>query len=89
MLFTKNVQFSRLLKADGQLREFNFRRHRDHQGSLLFSVDVSDLRNQRIIFKMHQMENAWRIIQTALPDWVLNNEQALHGVIEEEMRNFA
>ena len=71
MLFTKNVQFSRLLKADGRLREFNFRRHLDAQGSMLFSVDVSDLRNNRIIFKMQQSQNAWKIIQAALPDWVV------------------
>lgn len=87
MLFTKNVQFTRLVKADGNLREFNFRKHSDSQGGILFSVDVCDLRNNRIIFKMEQKETAWRIVNTPLPEWVLTNEHILHQLIEEELRN--
>ena len=87
MLFTKNIQFSRLVKADGCLREFNFRRHKDQQGDILFSVDVCDLRNNRIAFKMQQKETAWRILNTPLPEWVMTNEQVLHQLIEEELKN--
>jgi hypothetical protein len=89
MLFTKNIQFSRLVKADGAMREFNFRRHSDSQGSMLFSVDVCDLRNNRIFFKMAQSEKTWKIIQTALPDWVTKNEQVFNELIQEELRNFS
>ena len=85
MLFQKNIQFSRLIKADGMLREFNFRKHRDPQGGVLFSVDVADLRNNRIFFKMQQKETSWRIVQTAVPEWVRTNEEKLHQTIEEEM----
>jgi hypothetical protein len=87
MLFTKNVQFTKLVKADGNLREFNFRKHSDPEGGILFSVDVCDLRNNRIIFKMQQKETSWRIVNTPLPEWVLTNEQVLHQLIEEELRN--
>jgi hypothetical protein len=87
MLFTKNVQFSKLVKADGSLREFNFRKHRDSEGSVLFSVDVCDLRNNRIAFKMQQKDMAWKIIQTPLPEWVLKNEHIFNQLIEEEMKN--
>ena len=87
MIFTKNVQFSRLVKADGNLREFNFRKHRDAEGSVLFSVDVCDLRNNRIAFKMQQKDMGWKIIQTPLPEWVLSNEHVFNQLIEEEMRN--
>jgi hypothetical protein len=87
MLFTKNVQFSRLVKADGMLREFNFRRHSDQRGGILFSVDVCDLRNNRIAFKMQHKETTWKIINTPLPEWVLTNEHVLHQLIEEEMKN--
>lgn len=86
MLFQKNVQFSRLIKADGMLREFNFRRHRDQQGSDLISVDVADLRNNRIFFKMQQKEAFWKIVQTSVPEWVLTNEQKFHELIEEELK---
>ena len=43
--FTKNIHFTRLIKAAGRLREFNFRKLPDH----LFHVDVSDERGNRII----------------------------------------
>jgi hypothetical protein len=85
--FIKNMQFSRLVKADGSLKEFNFRKHSDQQGGILFSVDVCDTRNNRIAFKMQQKESAWKIIQAQLPEWVITNEQIFHQVIEEEMRN--
>jgi hypothetical protein len=87
MLFTKNIQFSRLVKADGTLREFNFRRYQDSQEGTLFSVDVCDLRNNRIIFKMQQKETSWKIIQTPLPEWVTKNENVLNDLILEELRN--
>jgi hypothetical protein len=87
IIFTKNVQFSRLVKADGSLREFNFRKHSDSQGGILFSVDVCDLRNNRIVFKMQHKETAWKIVQTPLPEWVIKNEHVLNDLIEEELRN--
>lgn len=85
--FMKNLQFSKLIKADGSLREFNFRKHRDHNGGILFSVDVSDPRNNRIAFQMRQTDTAWRIEQTTVPEWVISNEHVLHQMIEEELRN--
>ena len=85
--FVKNLQFSRLVKADGSLREFNFRKHSDQQGGILFSVDVCDTRNNRIAFKMQQKESAWKIMHAPLPEWVITNENKLHELIEEEMRN--
>jgi len=87
MLFTKNVQFSRLVRADGMLREFNFRKHSDPQGGVLFSVDVCDLRNNRIAFKMQHTETAWKIVQTSLPEWVTKNEDIFNQLIEEELKN--
>jgi hypothetical protein len=85
--FMKNLQFSKLIKADGSLREFNFRKHRDPNGSILFSVDVSDPRNNRIVFKMRQDDSSWKIEQTPLPEWVITNEHVLHQMIEEELKN--
>jgi hypothetical protein len=87
MLFTKNIQFSRLVKANGALREFNFRKYSDSQGDMLFSVDVVDLRNNRIAFKMQRNESAWKIVQTPLPEWVLTNEHIFNQLIEEELKN--
>ena len=84
--FMKNMQFSRLVKADGSLREFNFRKHSDPNGGILFSVDVSDTRNNRIAFKMRQTDTSWKIVGAPLPEWVITNEHVLHELIEEEMK---
>ena len=83
--FIKNIQFTRLIKADGHLREFNFRKLTGFQDEL-FTVDVSDDRGNRIMFRMRKEDGTWRIIAQPLPEWVLKNETVFHDVIEEELR---
>jgi len=83
--FIKNIQFTRLVRADGRLREFNFRKYRGEEGELLFSVDVVDDRGNRIIFKMKKEEDSWKIIPAALPSWVSSNEKVFNDLIEEEL----
>ena len=60
--FTKNIQFTRLLKADGRLKEFNFRKINGIKEGM-FTVDVSDDRGNRIIFRMQKEDNGWKIMQ--------------------------
>ena len=84
--FTKVVHFTRLIKAGGRLREFNFRKIKDPQYEL-FSVDVCDDRGNRIMFKMQKENNAWKTIPQPLPEWILNNESNLSELIEDELRN--
>ena len=64
--FVKNIQFTRLIKADGRLKEFNFRKPNGREEGL-FTVDVIDDRGNRIIFNMAKEENAWRIVSENLP----------------------
>ncbi len=81
---TKNIQFSRLIKAEDRLREFNFRK----MGGInegIFSVDVADDRGNRILFKMQKEENNWKILETGLPLWVTGSTTLLHEKIEEVM----
>jgi hypothetical protein len=82
--FIKNIQFTRLIKADGHLREFNFRKLTGFQDEL-FTVDVSDDRGNRIMFRMKK-DGAWKIVQQPLPEWVIKNEAVFNDVIEEELR---
>jgi hypothetical protein len=42
----KNIQFTRLVKAEGRLREFNFRKFQGENSEMLFSVDVVDDRGE-------------------------------------------
>ncbi len=84
--FIKNIQFTKLVKADGQLREFNFRKISGSKEGL-FSVDVSDDRGNRKMFKMQKTDNTWKILSDdQLPDWIWKNESIFNDLIEEELR---
>ena len=87
MQFTRNIQFTKLVKADGRLREFNFRKANGLQEGA-FTVDVSDDRGNRILFHMQKEDKIWKIIKQQLPAWIFENEGKLHELIEEEMQNF-
>jgi hypothetical protein len=83
--FIKNIQFTRLVKAEGRLREFNFRKSNGLQEGL-FTVDVSDDRGNRIVFHMQKEEGVWKINkQQHMPAWIWENENGFHTLIEEEM----
>lgn len=81
----KNVQFSKLVKAEGRLREFNFRKS-SPAGTILFFVDVTDDRSNRIIFQMHKDNDSWKIQPQLLPDWIVKNEDKFHELIEDELK---
>lgn len=83
--FTRNIQFTRLLKADGRLKEFNFRKINGIKEGM-FTVDVSDDRGNRIIFRMQKEDNGWKIIQQRLPQWIWENENNFHDLIEQELQ---
>ena len=84
--FIKNIHFTRLLKINGRLREFNFRKIKGVQEEL-FSVDVSDERGNRIMFHMQKDGNTWKVTDPQAPKWILENEDKLNETIEEELRN--
>jgi hypothetical protein len=84
----KNIQFSKLVKTDGRLREFNFRKS-NPDGTTLFFVDVTDDRSNRVFFQMKKDKELWKIEPQLLPDWIVKNEDKLHEVIEEELRDLA
>jgi hypothetical protein len=84
--FNRNIQFTKLIKAEGRLREFNFRKVNGLHEEL-FTVDVSDDRGNRIMFKMRKEGNEWLIItEQPLPDWIRNNSSRYNEAIEEELR---
>ncbi|HEX7844191.1 MAG TPA: hypothetical protein VF476_00240 [Chitinophagaceae bacterium] len=82
--FVKAIQFTRLVKAHGRLREFNFRRVNNAEGES-FSVNVCDDRGERILFRMKKDNNSWHFVNQPLPVWVLEQEERLHELIEEEL----
>ncbi len=85
--FVRMIQFTRLVKADGRLREFNFRKVKSPDEEL-FDVNVCNDRGDRILFSMQKKEDAWRIIPGQLPQWILQNENSLDESIKKELVNW-
>ncbi len=86
--FIKNIQFSRVIKAEGRMREFNFRKPNGREQAIT-TVDVSDDRGHRIIFSMQKAEDGhWRIVPQALPSWIMQLENKFSEMIEEELSNY-
>lgn len=86
LIQNRNIQFTKLIKTEGRLREFNFRKVNGLHEEL-FTVDVSDDRGNRIMFKLHKEGNDWAIIsEQPLPDWVQNGSSKFNELIEEELR---
>ena len=83
--FIKNIHFTKLLKINGRLREFNFRKLSGLQDGI-FTIDVVDDRGNRIMFRMQKEENGWRIVPQPLPEWVNSSERLLSDMIEEELQ---
>jgi hypothetical protein len=83
LLFRKNIQFSRLIKAGSGLKEFNFRKPNGLEGSF-YEVDVSDDRGNRVYFRMQLIEELWKLQETLLPSWVILAEPLLQEAILEE-----
>lgn len=84
--FEKNIQFTKTIKADNRLREFNFRKLGGGQEGF-FTIDVVDDRGNRIMFRMQKDDSGWKIVgQQGLPEWVVKNEKVFNGVIEEELQ---
>ncbi len=80
----RNVQFTRLVKAEGKFREFNFRKMgTGSEGQ--FSIDTVDDRGNRIMFSMSKEDDYWRFFSATVPAWVKQNEARLHELIEEEL----
>jgi hypothetical protein len=85
MLSIRNIQFTKLLKANGRLREFNFRKSAI-EGKIIFNVDVTDDRNNRISFRMQKEDSTWKILPQELPLWITTNEKDLGELIENEVQ---
>jgi hypothetical protein len=76
----RNIVFSSLIKIGGRLSEFNFRK----RGDLSYDVDTSDERGNRVFLKMEKQGADWKIMDTAVPGWLLKCEGLLDEAIKTE-----
>jgi hypothetical protein len=82
VLYKKNIQFTRLIKINGQLKEFNFRKPTPE--GKIYNVDVGDERGNRHIWAMEPDNGTWKIKSGLLPTWIVDSESLLDHVIQEE-----
>lgn len=87
--FIRNIQFTKLVKIQGRLREFNFRKLNGlNEGQ--FTVDVSDDRGNRIMFTMQKNSSEYKFYNSpSLPDWISEQETTLGELIDSELRNIS
>ncbi|HPG11072.1 MAG TPA: hypothetical protein PLU37_06060 [Chitinophagaceae bacterium] len=85
--FIKAIQFSLLIKTDGRLREYNFRKLKT-QGTELFTVNVCTERDNRIFFQVEKADDEWSLIGKDLPKWITENADAIFSATEDELKNW-
>lgn len=79
MIFQKQVQFSKHIKAGGRIKEFNFLKLNNTQ-TPTYSVDVSDERGKRFVFLLINDGSDWKISGEGLPEWLVS---AVHSLQQE------
>ncbi|WP_018627806.1 hypothetical protein [Niabella aurantiaca] len=85
--FNKIVHFTRLIKINGRLREFNYRKN-NNAGSYVFDVDTADDRGNRLFFRLLKEDNDWELTtKMSIPDWVTDNRELLISELEEGVLN--
>jgi len=85
--FIRAVQFSLLIKLDGRLREFNFRKIRNSEVET-FSVNVCNERGDRIFFDMKKQDSSWDFTPSNLPGWIEQNKKVIRQAVEDELPNW-
>ncbi|WP_300598359.1 hypothetical protein [Niabella sp.] len=85
--FNKIVHFTRLIKINGRLREFNYRKN-NNAGSYVFDVDTADDRGNRLFFRLLKEDNEWQLTtKMSMPEWVTDNQELLVTELEEGVLN--
>ena len=78
----KNIQFTRLIKAGGRLREFNFRKSQGLNNAL-FSIDVVSDNSDRHYLLYSLVNDTWILETKKIIPWI---EEVLPQV-EEAIRD--
>jgi hypothetical protein len=76
-----NIQVTKLIKAGGRLREFNFRYHPGPSGRIC-NVDVPDDTGNRYYLSYYQKEGKWVWEKTVLPKWIQDIIPQLQEAVE-------
>lgn len=79
-----STYFSRIIKAGGKQREFNFRQLFNEEG-IKYSVDVPDDKGLRITFQMINDKDEWKTIAKPAIPWIEEAEPDLSNAIKNNV----
>ncbi|WP_460762132.1 hypothetical protein [Niabella terrae] len=81
--FVKIVHFTRLVKINNRLREFNFKKN-NNAGDYVFDIDTADDRGNRIFFRLIRENDTWRAeSKDEVPEWVESHKDQLVSELQE------
>ncbi len=85
MAFIPNIHFSILVKIEGRLREFNFRK----RGEDVYDADTSDDRGNRWQFKWKKEGENWDIISLSptLPTWIAGSRPIIEQSFNQHLQS--
>ena len=82
-MMATNIYFTKIIKLENRLREFNFRKLPNTDNN--YHVDVTDDRGKRFMFRMFtDAEQTWHISTAEVPQWVQYAQNILGQLIENE-----
>ncbi|WP_346236472.1 hypothetical protein ABDK00_015345 [Niabella insulamsoli] len=85
--FVKIIHFSRLVKINNRLREFNYKKN-NNAGDYVFDVDTADDRGNRLFFRLSKTENEWSLSSNhPIPDWIGQHLEQLVKELEEGIQS--
>jgi len=81
MPFVPNIHFTILIKIDGRLREFNFRK----RTADIYDADTSDDRGNRWLFKWRKTSDGWQMEPgwQGLPTWIYDNHSVIASSFDQ------
>ena len=80
MTYITNIAFTELIKVNGRLREFNFRK----RSETIYDVDTSDEGGNRYIFRLVK-DDDWHIESKELPQSIYDREEELNKIVDRAL----
>jgi len=80
IIFTPNIVFTSLIKIEGRVHEFNFRK----KNEAVFEADSTDARGNRVMFELCKESENWTITGPNLPAWVRHSEELVIDAISKQ-----
>jgi hypothetical protein len=77
-----NIAFTLIIKINGRLKEFNFRKRSDK----LYDANTNDEYSIRYYFQLLKEEkDGWQISGHSLPAWIQNSQHIISEALESQV----